>query len=78
MSNMFYLSKFNQDISNWYIKSVNNLTYIFDDCPCEKPWWVIEDNEKRKIAITNYNLMKQLNNKLNYNINIIQSKKIKI
>jgi len=31
MSGMFYTSKFNQDISNWNVHNVENMTSMFSD-----------------------------------------------
>ena len=33
MHDMFYNSKFNQDISNWNTNNVKRTQQIFDDCP---------------------------------------------
>ena len=32
MSFMFHDSKFNQDISNWNVSKVTNMSYMFDNC----------------------------------------------
>ena len=77
MNFMFAYSQFNKDISSWNISNVKNMHGIFTYCPCESPWWAIEDNQKRKIAINNYQLMQQLDKKLNNN-KTIQPKKLKI
>ena len=64
MDYMFYGSHFNQDISNWNIKNVTNMDGMFKYCPAIKPWWDIEDNDLRQIAINNFNLMNKLNTDL--------------
>ena len=78
MHYMFTNSTFNGDISQWNISNVKNMHGIFTYCPCETPWWGIEDNQKRKIAINNYQLMQKLNNKLTdkQEINIPKKNKI--
>ena len=64
MQNMFYQSQFNHDISHWKLGYVLDMSCMFDDCEYEKPWWAIEDNHKRKIALDNYQLMQKLEDKL--------------
>ena len=61
MSLMFYKSQFNQDVSNWNISNVTNMNDMFKYCPAINPWWYIEDNDLRKIAINKFNLMNKLN-----------------
>ena len=77
MNAMFAHSQFNGDISNWNVSSVITMDLIFYEALCEKPWWSIEDNDKRKIAIDNYQLMQQLDKKLIAK-DINQTKKNKI
>ena len=77
MYGMFNKSQFNQNISRWNVEKVENMDYIFNIFLGEKPWWAIEDNQQRKIAITHYQLMQQLEKKL-ISKKIIQDKKYKI
>ena len=77
MTAMFANSHFNGNINQWNIINVTYINNIFYHSTCEKPWWAIEDNEKRKIAIDNYKIMQKLENNLS-NKHITQPKKIKI
>ena len=64
MTGMFYQSKFNADITHWDVSKVTDMESFFIACSGDKPWWAIEDNDKRKIAIDNYHFMKKLENQL--------------
>ena len=64
MSYLFYNSKFNGNINNWNVSNIVNMTYMFKDCPAINPWWYIEDNDLRQIAINKFNLMNKLNTDL--------------
>ena len=77
MDFMFTLSHFIPNIDNWNVSNVTNMYEICKGCECMKPWWAIEDNEQRKIAINNYQLMSKLEDKL-ISKKDIQPKKIKI
>lgn len=78
ISEAFKHSEFNGDISNWNISSVTNMKSIFEDTNSEKPWWAIEDNNRRKIAIENYHLMQKLDINLTKQELLFQTKKKKI
>ena len=77
MSSMFSNSQFNRNISHWNLIKVTDIRGIFNRCPCEKPWWAIEDNDLRKEIIEKYQLMQQLEKKL-IQKDMTQPKKIKI
>ena len=64
MSYLFYKSQFNNDVNKWHVEKVENMKAMFEDSPCQKPWWAIEDNQQRQIAIDNFRLMQKLNTNL--------------
>ena len=78
MSAMFYESQFNRDINKWNVSNVKDMNYIFHNSNSSKPWWAIEDNEQRNIAINNYQLMRQLEEKLISKEKLNKDKKSKI
>lgn len=78
MSSMFYESAFNGNISNWKVDNVLTMNDMFKNSDIEKPWWAIEDNDKRKEIINKYHLMKNLEQKLNTKEVIFEPKKNKI
>ena len=78
MDYMFNHSKFNQDIKQWDIENVKDMDDIYTGCTGNKPWWAIEDNDTRKVAIEKYKFMQHLENKLTNKEEINLSKKMKI
>jgi len=40
---------------------------MFENCKAPQPWWYIQNNEHRKIAIDNYHLNNQLQETLDNN-----------
>lgn len=77
MDFMFYQSKFNGNILNWKPYKLILFESILRNCIASTPYWtMIDDNDKRKIAIDAYHLHKQLDNDLI--ISNTSSKKIKI
>lgn len=77
MGEIFYKSKFNEDISNWKAYNVINVERIFEYSQIPKPYWAeIEDIETRKKAIDIYHFQKKLNTELSDSN--MSSKKIKI
>ena len=77
MNTLFSHSRFNQDINIWDVSHVKCMKEIFYACIGDKPWWAIENNEKRQIAIDNFRLMQKLNTNLIHK-DIIPSKKLKL
>lgn len=78
MVSMFLDSQFTGDISHWNVENVVSLRDMFKGCNLEKPWWAIDDNEKRKIVFVNYKLMNKMEKKLTYKEPTSNSKKTKI
>ena len=55
MSELFYNSKFNGDISQWNIGKVENMNFMFDKCPAPRPYWSkYEDKKERDAAIAEF------------------------
>lgn len=78
MVETFKESKFTGDLSKWILDKLIELSAAFDNFEGEKPWWNIEDNEKRQETIVKYHLMKKLEKNLVTNKEINKSKKTKI
>jgi hypothetical protein len=77
MNKMFFLSKFNKDISNWKPYRLDKCKKMFSEYDNSIPYWAkIENVQHRNKAIDSYHLYKELNNQLN--INNTSSPKIKL
>jgi hypothetical protein len=77
MNYMFGQSDFNQDLSEWKPYSATDIKDMFAICPSKEPYWAKYENcKKRKKAIDNYLLAKELDKDLSKIIKI--EKKIKI
>lgn len=78
MQCMFLKSIFSGDLSNWKPYKLEKKAFAFMYSEAVEPYWYDYENiERRKIAIDNYHLNKQLNNEFN-NINIIKTAKPKV
>jgi hypothetical protein len=74
---MFYESDFKGNLNNWKPFNIEYFEGIFDKCIIDVPYWAnFEDKEKRKTAIENYWLEKELNKELGDNSN--SRKRIKL
>jgi surface protein len=70
MDYMFYNAQFIGDISKWDTSKVEDMSYMFENHLGSLPYWVhYNDKEERKIAINNYKLNKQLEEKLDNHLN---------
>ena len=84
MSYMFWNSSFSQEIFMWDISNVRDFTWIFEECNVPKPWWYIEDDEKRKEAIEMRKELIGLKEKISSKIknkeenNVIVNRRLKI
>jgi surface protein len=75
MLDIFNESKFSKDLSQWKPYNLDKVRFKADIAPT--PYWVnFNDKEKRRMAIDNYWLNKELNKDLN--LNDYKEKKLKI
>ena len=61
---MFDNSQFNRDISLWNVSNVINMSFMFANCLIEIPFWYLDTQEERVLALEKYKLKLKLEEKL--------------